>query len=167
IPVIITRCTNNYGPYQFPEKLIPLVITNAIEDKWIPVYGDGLNMRDWIHVHDHCRALDSVIKNGKFGEVYNVAGNNEKINLELIRAILRYLKKPDSLIRFISDRPGHDRRYAIDNTKIEQDICWKPASDFDDALSSTVEWYLNNESWWRRIKSGDYMQYYEKMYNDR
>jgi dTDP-glucose 4,6-dehydratase len=167
IPVIITRCTNNYGPYQFPEKLIPLVITNAIEDKWIPVYGDGLNVRDWIHVHDHCRALDSVIKNGKFGEVYNVAGNNEKTNLELIRAILQYLKKPVSLIRFVSDRPGHDHRYAIDSTKMERDICWKPAFNFDDSLYSTVDWYLNNESWWRRIKSGDYMQYYEKMYHDR
>ncbi|MFC1929556.1 dTDP-glucose 4,6-dehydratase [Chloroflexota bacterium] len=167
IPVVITRCTNNYGPYQFPEKLIPLVITNALEDKWIPVYGDGLNARDWIHVLDHCRALDTVVKSGNSGEIYNIAGNNEKTNLGVVQAILRYLKKPESLICFVSDRPGHDRRYAIDNTKIEQDLGWKPASVFNDTLASTIEWYMNNKPWWSRVKSGDYIQYYEKMYHNR
>jgi dTDP-glucose 4,6-dehydratase len=164
-PVVITRCTNNYGPYQFPEKLIPLVITNALEDKPIPVYGDGLNVRDWIYVLDHCRALETVVQHGKVGEVYNVAGNSEKTNLEMIKAILGHLKKPESLIRFVADRPGHDRRYAIDSARIERELGWKPAASFSDALGLTVDWYLENEAWWRRIKSGDYLKYYDKWYN--
>jgi dTDP-glucose 4,6-dehydratase len=166
-PIVITRCTNNYGPYQFPEKLIPLVISNAMEGKPIPVYGDGLNVRDWIYVLDHCRALDTVIQYGKTGEIYNVAGNSEKTNLELIRAILRHLKKPESLIKFVTDRPGHDRRYAIDGTKIEKELGWKPAYAYEDALASTVDWYLQNEAWWRRIKSGDYLKYYDTWYGHR
>jgi dTDP-glucose 4,6-dehydratase len=160
-PVVITRCTNNYGPYQFPEKLIPLVITNALENKPIPVYGDGLNVRDWIYVLDHCRALDTVVQHGKVGEVYNVAGNSEKTNLELIKAILCQLKKPESLITFVADRPGHDRRYAIDSARIERELGWKPAASFSDALAATVDWHLKNEAWWRRIKSGDYLKYYD------
>jgi dTDP-glucose 4,6-dehydratase len=166
-PVVITRCTNNYGPYQFPEKLIPLVITNALENKPIPVYGDGLNVRDWIYVLDHCRALETVVQHGKVGEVYNVAGNSEKTNLELIKAILGHLKKPESLITFVADRPGHDRRYAIDSAKIERELGWKPAASFSDALATTVDWYLKNEAWWRRIKSGDYLKYYDKWYRER
>jgi dTDP-glucose 4,6-dehydratase len=164
-PVVITRCTNNYGPYQFPEKLIPLVITNALENKPIPVYGDGLNVRDWIYVLDHCRALDTVVQHGKVGEVYNVAGNSEKTNLELIKAILCQLKKPESLITFVADRPGHDRRYAIDSARIERELGWKPAASFSDALAATVDWHLKNEAWWRRIKSGDYLKYYDTWYN--
>jgi dTDP-glucose 4,6-dehydratase len=164
-PVVITRCTNNYGPYQFPEKLIPLVITNALENKPIPVYGDGLNVRDWIYVLDHCRALDTVVQHGKVGEVYNVAGNSEKTNLELIKAILCQLKKPESLITFVADRPGHDRRYAIDSARIERELGWKPAASFSDALAATVDWHLKNAAWWRRIKSGDYLKYYDTWYN--
>jgi dTDP-glucose 4,6-dehydratase len=166
-PVVITRCTNNYGPYQFPEKLIPLVITNALENKPIPVYGDGLNVRDWIYVMDHCRALETVLQHGKVGEIYNVAGNSEKTNLELIKAILHHLKKPESLITFVTDRPGHDRRYAIDSARIERELGWKPAASFSDALAATVDWYLKNEAWWRRIKSGDYLKYYDKWYGER
>jgi dTDP-glucose 4,6-dehydratase len=166
-PVIITRCTNNYGPYQFPEKLIPLVITNALEDKTIPVYGTGMNIRDWIYVIDHCRAIDAVLQRGKPGEVYNVAGNTEKTNLDLVKAILRHLGKPESLIRFVTDRPGHDLRYAIDSGKIDKELGWRPAYRFDDALPSTVDWYLKNEPWWRRIKSGEYTRYYETLYGNR
>jgi len=164
LPVIITRCTNNLGPYQFPEKLIPLAITNALEDKPIPVYGDGLNIRDWIFVSDHCRALDVVIRKGKPGEIYNVGGGNEKTNLEIIRKLLELLNKPQSLIQFVSDRPAHDRRYALDCTRISTELGWKPAYSFEKALSVTVDWYLKNEPWWRSIKSGDYARYYEEMY---
>jgi dTDP-glucose 4,6-dehydratase len=166
-PVIITRCTNNYGPYQFPEKLIPLVITNALEDKTIPVYGTGMNVRDWIYVIDHCRAIDAVLQRGKPGEVYNVAGNTEKTNLDLVKAILRHLGKPESLIRFVTDRPGHDLRYAIDSGKIDKELGWRPAYRFEEALPSTVDWYLKNEPWWRRIKSGEYTKYYETLYGNR
>jgi dTDP-glucose 4,6-dehydratase len=164
VPVIVTRCTNNLGPYQFPEKLIPLVITNALEDKPVPVYGDGLNIRDWIFVVDHCRALDAVIQKGKPGEIYNIGSGNEKTNLELIRKLLELLDKPQSLIQFVTDRPAHDRRYALDCAKIATELGWKPAYSFEKALSATVDWYLKNESWWRSIKSGEYSRYYKKMY---
>ncbi|GAF67891.1 unnamed protein product, partial [marine sediment metagenome] len=164
LPAIVTRCTNNFGPYQFPEKLIPLAVTNALEDKPVPVYGDGLNIRDWIFVHDHCRALDAVIQKGKPGEIYNIGSGNEKTNLELIRKLLELLDKPQSLIQFVTDRPAHDRRYALDCTRIATELGWKPACSFEKALSATVDWYLKNESWWRSIKSGEYSRYYEKMY---
>lgn len=167
LPAIITRCTNNLGPYQFPEKLIPLVITNALEDKPVPVYGDGLNIRDWIFVVDHCRALDVVIQKGKPGEIYNIGGGNEKTNLELIRKLLELLDKPQGLIQFVTDRPAHDRRYALDYAKITTELGWKPAFSFEKALSATVDWYLKNESWWRSIKSGEYSKYYKKMYLER
>ncbi len=164
-PVVITRCTNNFGPYQFPEKLIPLVISNALEDKPVPVYGDGLNVRDWIFVIDHCLAIDAVVQHGRIGEVYNVAGGNEKTNLEIIRELLRLVRKPDSLIRFVTDRPGHDRRYSIDSAKLQNELHWKPTHPFPEALAATVDWYLKNEPWWRRIKSGDYLKYYDTWYN--
>lgn len=167
LPAIITRCTNNLGPYQFPEKLIPLVITNALEDKPVPVYGDGLNIRDWIFVVDHCRALDVVIQKGQPGEIYNIGSGNEKTNLELIRKLLELLDKPQGLIQFVTDRPAHDRRYALDCAKIATELGWKPAFSFEKALSATVDWYLKNESWWRSIKSGEYSKYYKKMYLER
>ena len=163
-PVIITRCTNNFGPYQFPEKLIPLSITNALEDKPIPVYGDGLNVRDWIFVVDHCAALDVIIQRGTLGEMYNIGGGNEKTNLEVINRLLELLDRPESLIQFVADRPGHDRRYALDTTKITQELGWEPAYSFEEALSDTVNWYLNHEPYWRRIKSGEYAKYYERLY---
>ena len=164
LPVIITRCTNNLGPYQFPEKLIPLAITNALEDKPVPVYGDGLNIRDWIFVVDHCRALDAVIQKGKPGEIYNIGSGNEKTNLELIHKLLELLDKPQSLIQFVTDRPAHDRRYALDCAKIAIELGWKPDYSFEKALSATVDWYLKNEFWWRSIKSGEYSRYYNTMY---
>ena len=167
LPAIVTRCTNNFGPYQFPEKLIPLAITNALEDKPIPVYGDGLNIRDWIFVGDHCRALDAVIQKGQPGEIYNIGGGNEKTNLELIHKMLELLNKPQSLIQFVTDRPAHDRRYAVDCARIATELGWKPAYSFEKALSATVDWYLKNESWWRSIKSGEYAKYYERMYSHR
>jgi dTDP-glucose 4,6-dehydratase len=167
LPVIITRCTNNFGPYQFPEKLIPLAVTNVLEDKPIPVYGDGLNVRDWIFVDDHCRALDAVIQNGQPGEIYNIGGGNEKTNLELIHKLLELLDKPRSLIQFVTDRPAHDRRYALDCDKITAELGWKPDYSFEKGLSVTIDWYLNNESWWRSIKSGEYAKYYERMYYHR
>jgi len=164
LSAIVTRCTNNFGPYQFPEKLIPLAVTNALEDKPIPVYGDGLNVRDWIFVDDHCRALDVVIQKGRPGQIYNVGGGNEKTNLELIHKLLELLDKPRSLMQFVTDRPAHDRRYALDCTKITKQLGWKPAYSFDKGLKATVDWYLKNESWWRSIKSGEYAKYYKKMY---
>jgi len=167
VPVIVTRCTNNLGPYQFPEKLIPLAITNALENKPVPVYGDGLNIRDWIFVADHCWALDVVIQKGQPGEVYNIGSGNEKTNLELIHKLLELLHKPRSLIQFVTDRPAHDRRYALDCSKIATELGWKPAYSFERALSATVDWYLKNESWWRSIKSGEYAKYYERMYSHR
>jgi dTDP-glucose 4,6-dehydratase len=167
LPVIITRCTNNLGPYQFPEKLIPLVITNALENKPVPVYGDGLNVRDWIFVADHCRGLDTVIQKGKPGQIYNIGGGNEKTNLEIIRRLLELLHKPQSLIQFVTDRPAHDRRYALDCSRIGKELGWKPAYSFEKALSATVDWYLKNEPWWRSIKSGEYSKYYETMYLNR
>ncbi|MFN3386095.1 MAG: dTDP-glucose 4,6-dehydratase [Candidatus Thermochlorobacter sp.] len=164
LPCIITRCSNNYGPYQFPEKLIPLVIANALTDKPIPVYGDGMNVRDWLYVEDHCSAIDTVLHKGKVGEVYNIGGNNEMPNLEIVKRILAYLQKPESLITFVTDRPGHDRRYAIDSSKIQRELGWKPAESFDSALPKTIQWYLNNRPWWERILSGDYQKYYELQY---
>ena len=163
-PIIVTRCTNNLGPYQFPEKLIPLVITNALEDKPIPVYGDGLNVRDWIFVVDNCVALDAIIQRGKPGEIYNIGAGNEKTNLEVIHKLLELLGKPRSLIQFVTDRLGHDRRYALDTTKITKELGWKPVYPFEKALAITVDWYLKNESWWRQIKSGEYAKYYDRMY---
>lgn len=164
LPAIITRCTNNFGPYQFPEKLIPLAVTNALEDKPIPVYGDGLNVRDWIFVDDHCRALDVVIQKGRPGQIYNIGGGNEKTNLELIHKLLELLDKPRSLMQFVTDRPAHDRRYALDCTKITAELGWKPAYSFQKGLKATVDWYLKNEPWWRSIKSGEYAKYYKEMY---
>jgi dTDP-glucose 4,6-dehydratase len=166
-PVIITRCSNNYGPYQFPEKLIPLMIANALEDKPLPVYGDGLNVRDWIYVEDHCRALEEVIRRGAAGEVYNIGGRAEKTNLEVVGAILRMLGKPESLIKFVPDRPGHDRRYAMDITKIERELGWRPRWGFEQGIEATVSWYLDNRDWTERVRSGAYQQYYEQMYGRR
>ncbi|MGZ7136179.1 MAG: dTDP-glucose 4,6-dehydratase [Methanobacterium sp.] len=167
LPVNITRCSNNYGPYQFPEKLIPLMISNAMEDKPLPVYGDGKNVRDWLHVHDHCSAIDVVLHNGKVGEIYNIGGNNEKTNIEIVKLILKNLGKDESLIKYVKDRPGHDRRYAIDSTKIQKELKWKPEYTFENGLSETIKWYLDNRSWWERIKSGEYIEYYQKMYGNR
>lgn len=167
LPVSITRCSNNLGPFQFPEKLIPLAITNALEDKPIPVYGDGLNVRDWIYVTDHCRAIDTVIQKGEPGEVYNIGANNQKTNLELIRDLLSVMGKPEDLITFVADRPGHDRRYALDTARINRHLGWRPAYSFAEALAATVNWYLEHQSWWRQIRSGEYMEYYERMYSQR
>ena len=167
LPVMITRCSNNLGPFQFPEKLIPLAITNVLENKPIPVYGDGLNVRDWIYVEDHCRALDTVLQKGKPGEVYNIGASQEKTNLELIHRLLDIMGKPRDFITFVADRPGHDRRYALDAARITGELGWKPIYSFDKALAVTVDWYLKNESWWRKIKSGEYAKYYERMYSHR
>jgi dTDP-glucose 4,6-dehydratase len=167
LPVMITRCSNNLGPFQFPEKLIPLAVTNALENKPVPVYGDGLNVRDWIYVEDHCRALDTVLQKGKPGEIYNIGANQEKTNLELIHRLLDIMGKSRELITFVTDRPGHDRRYALDTTKISRELGWKPVYSFDKALSITIDWYINNEAWWRKIKSGEYAKYYERMYSQR
>lgn len=165
LPIIITRCSNNYGPFQFPEKLVPLVITNALENKEVPLYGDGLNIRDWIHVEDHCRALDAVIQLGKPGEIYNISGHSEKTNLELVKNLLDTIGKPHSLIKFVADRPGHDRRYALSTTKIKRELSWKPKIAIGKGLKQTVRWYVSNENWWQRIKSGEYADYYERMYH--
>jgi dTDP-glucose 4,6-dehydratase len=167
LPVNITRCSNNYGPYQFPEKLIPLMISNALEDKPLPVYGDGLNIRDWLHVYDHCSAIDLVLHKGKIGEIYNIGGNNEKKNIEIVKLILQNLDKPESLIKFVKDRLGHDRRYAIDSSKIQNELGWRPKYTFETGIAETIEWYLDNREWWERIKNGEYMSYYEKMYKNR
>ena len=167
LPVVITRSSNNLGPFQFPEKLIPLAITNVLENKPIPIYGDGLNVRDWIYVGDHCRALATVLQKGKPGEVYNIAANEEKTNLELIHRLLDIMGKSRELITFVADRPGHDRRYALDMSKISTALGWKPAYSFEKALSTTVDWYIKNEAWWRKIKSGEYAKYYERMYSHR
>jgi dTDP-glucose 4,6-dehydratase len=167
LPVNITRCSNNYGPYQFPEKLIPLMIANALEDKDLPVYGDGLQVRDWLHVKDHCSAIDTVLHKGKIGEVYNIGGNNEKKNIEILKLILEKLNKPESLIKYVKDRPGHDRRYAINNTKITTELGWEPSYTFEKGMEETIQWYLDNRDWWEKVRSGEYMEYYEKMYGDR
>lgn len=166
-PVVVTRCSNNYGPYQFPEKLIPLFITNALTDQPLPLYGDGANVRDWIHVDDHVRALLSVIDRGKPGEVYNIGSDNERTNAEITRLILRNLEKPESLITYVTDRPGHDRRYAIDSTKIQRETDWKPVIDFGQGMAATVRWYLEHREWWEKIKSGEYRKFYSLWYGDR
>jgi dTDP-glucose 4,6-dehydratase len=165
MPVNITRCSNNYGPYQFPEKLIPLMINNCLNGKDLPVYGDGMQIRDWLHVADHCSAIDTVLHNGVVGEVYNIGGNNEKANIEIVKLIIETLGKSEKLIKYVKDRPGHDRRYAIDNTKITTQLGWKPAYTFEQGIKETIEWYLNNTEWIENIVSGDYTNYYEKMYS--
>jgi len=167
LPVVVTRCSNNYGPYQFPEKLIPLMIINALHDTPLPVYGDGLNVRDWLFVEDHCAAIDAAMRKGKIGEVYNIGGNNEWTNIDIVRLLLKRLDKPATLIQFVKDRPGHDRRYAIDAAKIARELGWAPSLKFDEGLARTVDWYLANEAWWQRITSGAYKQYYEEMYHGR
>ena len=163
-PVTISRCSNNYGPYHFPEKLIPLMILNALEDKPLPVYGDGKNVRDWLYVEDHCRAIELILENGRVGEVYNVGGHHEKQNIEVVKTILHALGKSEELIAFVKDRPGHDRRYAIDPSKIHRELGWLPQTSFEDGIQTTVEWYLQNRSWWEHIRSGDYRRYYEQQY---
>lgn len=167
LPVTISRCSNNYGPYHFPEKLIPLMLINALEGKTLPVYGEGLNVRDWLYVEDHCKAIDLILHSGRVGEVYNVGGHNEKANIEVVKSILLILGKDESLIRYVKDRPGHDMRYAIDPTKIQQELGWEPETSFNDGLRKTVNWYLANTGWWQNITNGEYMNYYEKMYKDR
>ncbi len=167
LPVVITRCSNNYGPYQFPEKLIPLMIANALSDKPLPVYGDGMNVRDWIHVADHCAAIDAILHHGVIGQIYNIGGNSERANLDLVKLILRHLGKPESLITFVKDRPGHDRRYAIDSSNIQKELGWKPHYGFERGIKETIEWYQKHQSWWKRIISGEYQQYYKKMYEER
>ncbi|MDD3807690.1 MAG: GDP-mannose 4,6-dehydratase, partial [Candidatus Marinimicrobia bacterium] len=166
-PTLITRCSNNYGPYQFPEKLIPLMITNALEDKPLPVYGDGRNIRDWLHVKDHCEALLYVYEKGTPGEVYNIGGNNEWQNIDIVREILRILGKPESLIVYVKDRPGHDRRYAIDASKIKKELGWSPSYTFEKGLEETVNWYVNFKNWWKRVRTGEYLNYYKKQYQNR
>jgi dTDP-glucose 4,6-dehydratase len=167
LPTLITRCSNNFGPYQFPEKLVPLMISNAIDGKELPIYGDGMHVRDWIYVEDHCRALDTVLHHGKEGEVYNVGGRSELSNLLVVKAILDHLGKPHSLIRFVKDRPGHDRRYAMDVSKITRDLGWKPSISFEEGICRTIEWYQTHGEWWRKIKTGEYLEYYERMYGNR
>ena len=167
LPVSISRCSNNYGPYHFPEKLIPLMIANALNDKPLPVYGTGENVRDWLYVTDHCAAIDLIVRKGRVGEVYNIGGHNERTNLQVVKTILKALDKPESLIRFVTDRPGHDMRYAIDPTKIHEELGWLPETPFDEGIQKTIRWYLNNKPWWEHIISGDYQKYYEKMYGNR
>lgn len=167
LPVTISRCSNNYGPYHFPEKLIPLMISRALADEELPVYGNGANVRDWLHVSDHCQAIDLIIHKGRVGEVYNVGGHNERTNLEVVKTILKALYKPESLIRYVKDRPGHDMRYAIDPTKLETELGWKPQYTFDTGIQQTIQWYLDNEDWWKHIISGEYTNYFKQMYGDR
>ena len=165
MPVNITRCSNNYGPYQFPEKLIPLMINNCLKEKDLPVYGDGMQVRDWLHVSDHCSAIDTVLHKGKDGEVYNIGGNNEKANIFIVKLIISTLGKSDNLIKYVKDRPGHDRRYAIDNTKITTELGWEPAYTFEQGMKETIQWYLKNTKWIENIISGDYANYYDEMYS--
>ena len=167
LPVTISRCSNNYGPYQFPEKLIPLMISRALANEELPVYGKGENVRDWLHVLDHCVAIDLIVRNCKVGEVYNVGGHNERTNLEVVKTILKALGKPESLIKYVTDRPGHDMRYAIDPTKIETELGWKPTYTFDTGIEMTINWYLENREWWENIISGEYQNYFDKMYGNR
>lgn len=167
LPVTISRCSNNYGPYHFPEKLIPLMIANALNDKELPVYGEGKNVRDWLYVEDHCRAIDMIIHNGKVGEIYNIGGHNEKTNLDVVKIILKELGKSEELIRFVKDRKGHDMRYAIDPAKIHKELGWLPTTTFDEGIKKTIKWYLDNKSWWENIISGEYKEYYSKMYSNR
>ena len=167
LPVSITRCSNNYGPYHFPEKLIPLMITRALNDQSLPVYGKGENVRDWLYVEDHCAAIDLVMRKGREGEVYNVGGHNERTNLDVVKTVLRELGKPERLIAFVTDRPGHDRRYAIDPSKIHAELGWLPRTKFDDGIHQTVQWYLDNRQWWEHILAGEYQNYYQAMYGNR
>lgn len=165
VPMNITRCSNNYGPYQFPEKLIPLMINNCLKDKELPVYGDGMQIRDWLHVVDHCLAIDTIIHKGEDGEIYNIGGNNEKTNIEIIKLIIGVLGKSENLIKYVKDRPGHDKRYAIDNTKITKDLGWEPSYTFEEGILETIKWYLDNQQWIENIITGDYMDYYNNMYS--
>ena len=167
VPITISRCSNNYGPYHFPEKLIPLMIANVLNDKPLPVYGKGENVRDWLYVEDHCIAIDMILRKGTVGEVYNIGGHNERTNLEVVKTIIHALGKSEDLITYVTDRPGHDRRYAIDPTKIHNELGWEPTTKFDDGIQLTIKWYLDNRSWWENIISGEYQNYYEKMYKDR
>lgn len=167
LPITISRCSNNYGPYHFPEKLIPLMISRALNDEQLPVYGNGENVRDWLHVYDHCAAIDLILHKGKVGEVYNVGGHNERTNLEVVKTILKALNKPESLITYVKDRPGHDLRYAIDPQKLETELGWKPTYNFDTGIQQTIEWYLDNKQWWENIISGEYQNYFEKQYGDK
>ncbi|MDR0314847.1 MAG: dTDP-glucose 4,6-dehydratase [Oscillospiraceae bacterium] len=164
-PVTISRCSNNYGPMHFPEKLIPLIITNAMQDKPLPVYGDGGNIRDWLYVKDHCKAIDMIIENGRAGEIYNVGGNNEKKNIDVVKIVLKTLGKSEDLIEFIKDRPGHDLRYAIDASKIKNELSWEPQVNFEDGIAYTVKWFMNNEKWWRDILSKEYLNNYKRMFS--
>lgn len=164
LPVTISRCSNNYGPYQFPEKLIPLMINNALNDKPLPVYGDGKNVRDWLYVEDHCNAIDLILEHGKVGEVYNIGGHNEMANIDIVKLICKELGKPESLIHYVTDRKGHDRRYAIDPAKIHGELGWLPSTKFADGIVKTIHWYLENEDWWKPIVTGEYLNYYDKMY---
>ncbi|WP_367181873.1 dTDP-glucose 4,6-dehydratase [Fusobacterium sp.] len=167
LPITISRCSNNYGPYHFPEKLIPLMIANALNEKSLPVYGKGENVRDWLYVEDHCRAIDMIIHNGKVGEVYNIGGHNERTNLEVVKTIIRELGKSEDLIKYVTDRPGHDMRYAIDPTKIKNELGWEPLTLFDEGIKKTIKWYLDNKKWWTNIINGEYQNYYKKMYENK
>ena len=167
LPITISRCSNNYGPYQFPEKLIPLTIANALADKPLPVYGEGLNVRDWLYVEDHCAAIDLILEKGKVGQVYNIGGHNEMKNIDIVKRILGLLGKPESLITYVTDRKGHDMRYAIDPAYIHQELGWLPETRFEDGIQKTVRWYLDNRSWWENIVNGEYQSYYERMYGNR
>lgn len=164
LPVIITRCSNNYGPYQFPEKLIPLTISRVLNDQKVPIYGDGKNIRDWLHVYDHCTAIDLIIHKGVNGEIYNIGGHNEKTNLEVVKTIINILGKSENLIEFVKDRLGHDKRYAIDPTKLER-LGWQPKYNFETGIKQTINWYIENKNWWQQITSGEYQEYFEKQYN--
>ena len=167
LPVTISRCSNNYGPYQFPEKLIPLMIANALADKPLPVYGEGLNVRDWLYVEDHCKAIDLILQKGRAGEVYNIGGHNEMRNIDIVKLICKELGKPESLITYVTDRKGHDMRYAIDPNKIHSELGWLPETMFAEGIKKTIRWYLDNKDWWEEIVSGEYQKYYEKMYGNR
>ena len=167
LPVTISRCSNNYGPYQFPEKLIPLMIANALHDQPLPVYGEGLNVRDWLYVEDHCKAIDLILRGGRVGEVYNIGGHNEMRNIDIVKLICAELGKPESLITYVTDRKGHDQRYAIDPAKIHAELGWLPETMFKDGIKKTIHWYLDNQEWWETIRSGEYRNYYEKMYGNR
>lgn len=167
LPATISRCSNNYGPFQFPEKLIPLIISRALDNKSLPIYGTGKNVRDWLYVGDHCSAIDLIIHKGRDGEIYNIGGHNERTNIQVVKAVLNELDKPESLITYVKDRPGHDRRYAINPAKTERELGWNPTYHFEDGIKVTVKWYLENKEWWEKIISGEYRSYYEKMYSNR
>ncbi len=167
LPVTISRCSNNYGPYHFPEKLIPLMIINALSGKELPVYGEGLNVRDWLYVEDHCKAIDMILEKGRIGEVYNIGGHNERTNIDVVKTVIKILGRDESLIKYVKDRPGHDLRYAIDPTKIKNELGWYPETTFEEGIQLTVKWYLSNRHWWESIISGEYMEYYDKMYSGR